>query len=205
MPTRPKYLRSRSFRPQHSESRGGPLLPGGGGERYQRPRRRLSSLLKCLHEKVSPGIFHRRFVACLIVLVFSITGAVATGLALKCSTPVSKPTVDGNFWSMLSQALVGQAGLCCIIIPILRHAKIKARGPRLFKATLILSFTSGIASVIVYPYYVRTNLVLAFVSALAQLLATLQLIEDSDNMIQEASEEIDSLENQLEFERLRSV
>ena len=143
--------------------------------------------------------------AYLIVLVFSITAAVITGLALRCSTPVPKPTIDSNFWSMLSHALVGQAGLCCIIIPILCHPKTKARGPILFKALLILSFTSGIICAITYPYHMRTSLVLDFVSALAQLAATLQLIEDSDNTIQEASEEIESLENQLKFEGLRSV
>jgi hypothetical protein len=67
----------------------------------------------------------------------------------------------------------------------------------LFKALLTLSFTTGIVSVITYPYNMRASLVLAFASALAQLVATLLLIEDSGNTIMVATDEIHMLEEEL--------
>ena len=127
--------------------------------------------------------------------MFAIAGAVTIAITAKeCSASGPGPVVDSNFWSTLSQAFVGLARLYCIIIPILRRDEMKASDPRAFKVLLGLSLTTAVVSVIVYPL---ASLVLAFVSSLSQLAATLQLIKDSGNTIKVANSEIDFSERRI--------
>lgn len=189
VPNRFKQLRSRSPRPH--DTRNGALLPGppGGGKRRQLLPERIKSQLGELRGRATLEVLGRRSSAYLIVLMFAIAGAVTIAIAAKeCSASGSGPVVDSNFWSTLSQALVGLAGLYCIIIPILRRDKMKASDPRTFKV----------------PFQTQASLVLAFVSSLTQLAATLQLIEDSGNTIKVANSEIDFLERELRQEKRRN-
>jgi hypothetical protein len=145
--------------------------------------------------------------AYLIVLFFSVSSASATGVAAwECSTSATEPVVDSNFWSTLSQSLTGVAGLYCIIIPLLRRDEIKARDPRLFNALLLISFSTALASVVLYPFQARASLILCFISGLAQLAATLQLVEDAGSTvteknihISEKNETIYRQEGEIEF------
>lgn len=205
VPNRFKQLRSRSPRPH--DTRNGALLPGppGGGKRRQLLPERIKSQLGELRGRATLEVLGRRSSAYLIVLMFAIAGAVTIAIAAKeCSASGSGPVVDSNFWSTLSQALVGLAGLYCIIIPILRRDKMKASDPRTFKVLLALSLATAVVSVIVYPFQTQASLVLAFVSSLTQLAATLQLIEDSGNTIKVANSEIDFLERELRQEKRRN-
>jgi hypothetical protein len=80
----------------------------------------------------------------------------------------------------------------------------KASDPRTFKVLLALSLATAIVSVIVCPFQIEASLMLAFISSLSQLAATLQLIEDSGNTIKGANSEIDFLERELQQERRRN-
>jgi hypothetical protein len=86
--------------------------------------------------------------------------------------------------------LIGAAGLYCIIIPLLRRDEIKARHPKLFNALLFISFSTSLASVVLYPFQARASLILCFISSLAQLAATLQLVEDAGSTVTEKNFDI---------------
>jgi hypothetical protein len=158
--------------------------------------------------------------AYLIVLILSVAGAAATGIAVwECSQTVTAVRLDSNFWSTLSQTSLGMGGLYCIVIPLFRRDNISANDPTLFKALLLLSLITAVLAVIIYHIQTRTSLVLACISGLAQLAATLQLIEDAgstvkslENTVEERGEiidgqldEISNLQEELVAARRRSV
>jgi hypothetical protein len=132
-----------------------------------------------------------RYAAYFIVLLFSVSSASATGVATwECSASATEPVVDSNFWSTLSQSLIGVASLYIIIIPLLRKDEIKAGFPRLFNALLLISFSTALASVALYPFQTRASLILCSISSLAQLAATLQLVEDAESTVTKKNEDI---------------
>lgn len=115
-----------------------------------------------------------------LVLLLAFAGAVTTGVAVWGAAPEGEiPQTDGNFWSNLSQNLVGAAGLYCIIIPILRNVGVKGTDSFGFRLCLVASGIGAFISIGVYPVQLRTSMVLAYLSSLFQLLATLQVLEDA--------------------------
>ena len=165
--------------------------------------------LKELKDMSLPEAIGHRVAVYFTVLLFGVAGAVTSALAIwQCSTPSTIPTIDSNFWSTLSQATIGLAGLYCIIIPLLRNGKIPVKQPRLFNFFIITSMITALISVVTYPFQSRVSLVLAYISGAAQLAATLQLIEGADSTITNlnlegefAHREIDRLEDELSFAR----
>jgi hypothetical protein len=98
--------------------------------------------------------------------------------------------IDSNFWSTLAQTVIGCAGLYTIIIPLLRKADINPRNELVFHGTLIFSLATAVLGVIIYHFQTRTSLILNFLSSVAQLVATLQLVDDAGTQITAQKEEI---------------
>lgn len=135
-----------------------------------------------------------------LVLTLAFAGSVATALAIwEAGGSTRIPLVDSNFWSTLSQNLIGAAGLYCIIIPILRKVEVKTDSPKTFRVWLVVSGVGALASTTIYPFHLRTSMALACVSSLAQLLATLQLIEDAGSAVNNLQEEGYRLNREVDF------
>jgi hypothetical protein len=132
------------------------------------------------------------------VILLSLISAATTALATyTCSAPPSIPTIDSNFYSTLSSAVVGLASLYCTIIPILLGRAIDVDHQITFRLLLVASLVTAAAAVIVYPYQTRASLVLLAISSYAQLATTLQLILGAVSNIRAQSDTIEVLEQRL--------
>ncbi|KAH6715606.1 hypothetical protein BKA61DRAFT_673560 [Leptodontidium sp. MPI-SDFR-AT-0119] len=137
-----------------------------------------------------------------IVSVFSLASAATTALATwKCTPPDTVPTIDSNFWSTVSSAIVGTASLYCTIIPILLQQELKVRDERLFGHLLASSLVAAIAAVVVYPFQTRASLVLLALSSYAQLATTLQIIMGAVTKIQEDVVKIEGQQQEIAYLR----
>lgn len=119
-----------------------------------------------------------------LVLGLAAFGGIATALAAwEAGSNTRVPEVDSNFWSTLSQNSIGAGSLYCILIPILRNEQTDTQNTKLFRFWLLVSGVGALGSSIVYIAHVRTSIVLGYLSSLAQLLATLQLIVDVGKVV----------------------
>lgn len=127
----------------------------------------------------------------LIVVLFCLVGAVSTGLAVWRADPAHRvPNVDGNFFATLSQSNVALAAIYCIVIPILRGARNPVGRPWIFFCWLVLGVLAAFVSSVVYPFCEGVCLAAGYVSAVAQLAATLQWIQGSSRRIINLEEEL---------------
>lgn len=137
-----------------------------------------------------------------LVLGLATFGGVATALAAwKAGSNTKVPEVDSNFWSTLSQNSIGAGSLYCILIPILRNEQTSTQETKLFRFWLFVSGIGALGSSIIYIAHVRTSIVLGYLSSLAQLLATLQLIVDVGKVVvnlEEATWRVDGLGEQVD-------
>lgn len=136
-----------------------------------------------------------RFTVALCEIIGLITTALATW---KCSPPGEIPTIDSNFWSTISSAVIGLGSLYCNIIPLLRNQEINVDSKLLFNSLLGGSALTAIAGAICYPYQTRASLVLLSLSGCAALAATWQLIEGAVQNITQNLENIEILERTVD-------
>lgn len=133
-----------------------------------------------------------------LVLLISLASAAATAIAVCQAGPnTSLPEIDSNFYSTLSQNLLSAAGLYCIIIPVLQKVNLNARHPGLFYGFLVASAVGTLVSTMVYLVHTRTSMVMAYVAALLQLLATLQLIVAQGSRVKRLQVNVEDLEGQV--------
>lgn len=112
---------------------------------------------------------------------------------LLCEMPEDVPLIDSNFHSTLSQTVASLAGLFAIVAglrrPRLGHKKkkwkIESKFPKTFVVLLCVSVLSGFASVVVYPWQSPSSIPLAFVSNMAQNVATSLIVQGSSDKIME--------------------
>ena len=148
-------------------------------------------------EPLTTRLGHPRIVWTLMLLI-SLIAAVATSLAAwKAGPNTALPELDSNFYSTLSQNLLSAAGLYCIIILALQKVQLNARNPGLFYGFLIASAVGTFVSTVVYMVHTRTSMVLAYVAALTQLLATLQLIVAKGSRVKGLQVNVENLEGDL--------
>ena len=133
-----------------------------------------------------------------IVILLSISSAATTGVSTwQCTPPEKIPTIDSNFWSTLSSAAMGIAGLYCTMIPILLEQEITVEHQKLFRWLLFSSLITGVSAAIVYPFQTRASLVLLSISGYAQLATTLQLILGAVTTIKEDSMKIEEQNGEI--------
>ena len=133
-----------------------------------------------------------------IVILLSIASAATTGVSTwQCTPPEKIPTIDSNFWSTLSSAAMGIAGLYCTMIPILLEQEITVKHQNLFRWLLFSSLITGVSAAIVYPFQTRASLVLLSISGYAQLATTLQLILGAVTTIKEDSMKIEEQNGEI--------
>ena len=107
----------------------------------------------------------------------SVAAAVTLGLAVwECGGPDSLPSIDSNFFSTISQASTGIAGLYCIVVPLLRTGQVPVKQEKIFRILLWFSAALSVVSIVIYPWQVQTSMVLSFLASIAQVVATLQLV-----------------------------
>ena len=145
-------------------------------------------------EPLPTRLGHPNTVWTLIILI-SLASAAATILAVcKAGPNISIPEIDSNFYSNLSQTLLSAAGLYCIIIPILLNVNPNVQHPALFYGFLVASAVGTLVSTLVYMAHTRTSMVMAYVAALLQLLATLQLIVAQGTKVKRLQVNVEDLE-----------
>jgi hypothetical protein len=110
-----------------------------------------------------------------------VMSAILVGIAVTRSRS-QKPALDDNFWTAASQAILSLSSLYCILIPLLRSRAIPMRSFWFF-LSFSVSGASCILSVAVYPFQWQTSVLLGFVSGVAQIISTMQLIEGIDTRI----------------------
>ncbi|CAN8098408.1 unnamed protein product [Discula destructiva] len=114
---------------------------------------------------------------------------------LLCGMPDSAPAIDSDFFAGLSSTVSGFAGLYAIISSLWRPDPLDAKRrkkftidskfPTTFKVLLGVSVLTGVASVAVYPWESPLSIPLAFVSNVAQNIATLLIVQGSTQKITE--------------------
>ncbi|GKT49280.1 uncharacterized protein ColSpa_09461 [Colletotrichum spaethianum] len=153
-----------------------------------------------------------------------VTGLVVISLpfiviaTLLCEAADTVPMYDSNFYSTLSQQLLGFGGLYAIMKPKLVQwltdfglltyegdppGGIKTNWPVIFNCLVGTAFLTLLASSPIYPYYPQSSIPLGAVAAICANLATLLIIEDTGNQIVQQSEMIEGLEGELEGYRRR--
>jgi hypothetical protein len=155
---------------------------------------------------------------CIIVAIGFIASVVLTAFAVleaessNSGTSFKPPIIDSNFYSTVSQTIIGVLGIFTIMIPILRRDRdtqpeIPVSWPIFFYMLLVLSFMTLATSSAVYPWQAIASIIIAFVGTAFQLLANLliiigatttitnnvQVIREQDMVIGEQDEIIDEL------------
>ena len=87
------------------------------------------------------------------------------------------PSIDDNFYSSLSQTTLGAFSAFLILLPPLRARNLHLRYPIWFRLSLSISVISGLASTAIYPFSWQASVLCNYVANLAQVIATLQLVE----------------------------
>ncbi|KAK1635809.1 hypothetical protein BDP81DRAFT_430325 [Colletotrichum phormii] len=162
-------------------------------------------------------------VTCLVVVSLPFT-VLSTFL---CEAPDGIPMYDSNFYSTLSQQLLGFGGLYAIVKPQLMQwfsalgwfkeegkkppKGIETKWPITFNCLVSLAFITLLASAPVYPYYPQSSIPLGAVAAICANLATLLIIEDTGSQIveqvykiEEQYDEISELNHELDDLRGRA-
>ncbi|KAJ0331712.1 hypothetical protein COL5a_002379 [Colletotrichum fioriniae] len=122
-----------------------------------------------------------------------------------CEAPDGVPMYDSNFYSTLSQQLLGFGGLYAIVKPQVMQwlaaigwfkeegeeppKGIETKWPITFNCLVSLAFVTQLASAPVYPYYPQSSIPLGAVAAICANLATLLIIEDTGSQIVGLNEE----------------
>ncbi|KAG7039546.1 hypothetical protein JMJ77_0012244 [Colletotrichum scovillei] len=123
-----------------------------------------------------------------------------------CEAPDGVPMYDSNFYSTLSQQLLGFGGLYAIVKPQVMQwfaaigwfkeegeeppKGIETKWPITFNCLVSLAFVTLLASAPVYPYYPQSSIPLGAVAAICANLATLLIIEDTGSQIVGLNEEV---------------
>ncbi|KXH29071.1 hypothetical protein CSIM01_02140 [Colletotrichum simmondsii] len=138
-----------------------------------------------------------------------------------CEAPDGVPMYDSNFYSTLSQQLLGFGGLYAIVKPQVMQwfsalgwfkekgkkppKGIETKWPITFNCLVTLAFVTLLASAPVYPYYPQSSIPLGAVAAICANLATLLIIEDTGSQIvaqvykiEEQYDEISDLNHELQ-------
>ncbi|KAK5122148.1 hypothetical protein LTR85_004394 [Meristemomyces frigidus] len=200
----PAAARARGRTARHSNGPQGPTQPKRSGRRwhvsltdrlcpgFDDKSTELDKRWRRLRRMTAMEILGHETTVWTLVLSLALAGSVATAIAVwKAGPGTQSPEVDSNFWSTLSQNVIAAAGLYCIIIPILRKVELKTDNPKTFRFWLVLSAVGALVSTAIYPFQLRTSMVLACISSLAQLLATLQLIEETGSAVKGLQEELE--------------
>ncbi|KAK1996586.1 hypothetical protein LX36DRAFT_580097 [Colletotrichum falcatum] len=130
-----------------------------------------------------------------------------------CEAAEGVPVYDSNFYSTLSQQLLGFGGLYAIVKPQLEQwltalnrsahggdppKGIKTKWPITFNCLIGTAFVTLLASSPIYPYHPQSSIPLGAVAAICANIATLLIIEDTGTQIVEQGVMIEELEQQLD-------
>ncbi|KAK1573562.1 uncharacterized protein LY79DRAFT_525568 [Colletotrichum navitas] len=137
-----------------------------------------------------------------------------------CEAAEGVPMYDSNFYSTLSQQLLGFGGLYAIVKPQLEQwlaafkrsdyggdppKGIKTKWPITFNCLVGMAFLTLLASSPIYPYHPQSSIPLGAIAAICANLATLLIIEDTGTQIVTQGEMIEGLEHQLDDYRRRDM
>ncbi|KIW74958.1 hypothetical protein Z517_11729 [Fonsecaea pedrosoi CBS 271.37] len=137
-----------------------------------------------------------------IVSFFAIVGLASTILSIwKCTPSAISVQLDSNFWSTLGQTVVSFAGLYTIILPILRKADFYVSNKVAFYSMMVSSLVTAALGIIVYHFQTRTSLVLNFLSSIAQLFATLHLVDSAGDRLTGLHREISGQQSEIDMLR----
>lgn len=106
-----------------------------------------------------------------VIGITYIWGALCTGLAGASIKPGS------DILMSLSQMLAALCSLYLMVVPLLRSPSLQKGYRFWFRAALVLSFVTSLASVSIIRYQKRISDILALASTLLQLFGTLELVE----------------------------
>ncbi|KAK1976453.1 hypothetical protein LZ30DRAFT_307122 [Colletotrichum cereale] len=135
-----------------------------------------------------------------------------------CEAAEGIPMYDSNFYSTLSQQLLGFGGLYAIVKPQLERwlaafkgvdpggdpsKGIKTNWPVTFNCLVGTAFLTLLASSPIYPYHPQSSIPLGALAAICANLATLLIIEDTGTQIVMQGDMIEGLEHQLDDYRRR--
>ncbi|KDN70110.1 hypothetical protein CSUB01_11925 [Colletotrichum sublineola] len=137
-----------------------------------------------------------------------------------CEAAEGVPMYDSNFYSTLSQQLLGFGGLYAIVKPQLEQwltafkrsdlgedppKGIKTNWPIMFNCLVGTAFLTLLASSPIYPYHPQFSIPLGAMAAICANLATLLIIEDTGTQIVVQGDMIEGLEHQLDDYRRRGL
>ncbi len=132
-----------------------------------------------------------------LLLSASVASAVLAVIAVTGPQPTPRTTsvFDDNFYTSLSRTVLSLSSLYCIILPFLRGRRLPIRS-FWFWVCLALSAVTAVASPAAYPTNWQVSDILADISGVAQVFATMHLIAgtvakdgiDSDRILLSAND-----------------
>ena len=124
-------------------------------------------------------ITHKSTVLCLTVCLFGISFALIAVSVNHALTELSqdKPTLDSNFYSTFSQAMLSLLTIYLTILPPLRNRSLNLRYRSWYFLCLLFSAIASVVSFAVYPSQPITSLIFGFGASFTQVVGTLLLVE----------------------------
>jgi hypothetical protein len=138
------------------------------------PARRRRSCTRLLN-----FIIYKSTVLCLTLLFAGISVALIAVSVLhdQAEGSQNKPTLDSNFYSTFSQAMLSLLTIYLTILPPLRSRSLHLRYWSWFLLLLLLSAGASVISLAVYPSQPVTSLMFGYGAGFAQVVSTLLLVE----------------------------
>jgi predicted permease len=149
---------------------------GFQGAVLNKPSNKTKAESAVIHN-TDPWLIGHKTTVLFLVPIFTVLSALLTGISITRSGSTPSPLLsDDNFFSNLSQTVLSLVSLYCMTIPLLRSRDLPL--PLFwFQVCVFVSAVAGIASAVVYPFQWQVSGVLGFESGIAQVVATVQLIE----------------------------
>jgi hypothetical protein len=122
-------------------------------------------------------LIHRSTVLCLTLCLVSLSMALITVSIIHAQADVSQVSLDSNFYSTFSQAMLSLLTIYLTILPPLRSRSLNLRYRSWFWLCLLFSAVASVFSLAVYISQQTVSLIFAYGSGFAQVVSTLLLVE----------------------------